>query len=59
MMKLDLDPNSSSKDSAEESKGAAKMASDAGGKVSGQEMAGTDLCVYLVLQIICNFPRVC
>lgn len=37
MMKLDLDPNHSSKDSAEECKGAAKMSSDAGGKVSAHK----------------------
>ena len=37
MMKLDLDPNSSSKDSAEECKGAAKVSSDAGGKVGAHK----------------------
>ena len=43
MMKLDLDPNSSSKDSAEECKGAAKVSSDAGGKVGAHK----DLFMYL------------
>ena len=42
-MKLDLDPNSSSKDSAEECKGAAKVSSDAGGKVGAHK----DLFMYL------------
>ena len=43
MMKLDLDPNSSSKDSAEECKGAAKGASDAGGKVRSHKDASYQL----------------
>ena len=47
MMKLDLDPNSSSKDSAEECKGAAKVSSDAGGKVR----PGPQRCEYVSMKL--------